>query len=721
MSVGFSFDDQVTITRVVSTIDHGSIFVGDTPDGQQVRVRYTGRSERPVAGDTFAIKGQWINFTDQYRRIHRQVETKVMKRRAVLGELLGPFLQRVPNIGPQRAERLMQHYGHDLVQVLSDPARLDEVAHVLEPAKMALAARIAAQLFAAMAEKTAADQLKLAEFEFLVYLEKIGLREPRVALRLWRFCAGADAINRMKTNPYLAAHFCHWTIADRVGKLLLRETEPDTDLNHHPARLMGALASIYRELLSAGDSAAADAVVRELLLKRGVAPDLAMAHAEQIGNLSRRGELIRAPGAGWIEDEVARMLAAIEATPTTLILPTDSDLDKLIDDGEWACDLRLTDEQGAALRKLIFQPLGVLQGGAGVGKTAVMKNLAYIWERLRGNVVLGALAGKAALQLSRGASTHDNPRLAHTLARLIGMLEQQAEFEEYPQSNRRPEVEFNSKTLLVIDEAGMLDTPTFYQLLKLLPKGVRILLAGDDGQLFPVAFGKMFHDLVEEGSRVATLTKVLRQAEDSAIPLIASQIRSGNAPRLPLWNGETKGVFQIDEHTLNRLRRTDDFMLIAARRQTVDDWNHAEASKRRTEHTQTRRLGPMATVAVGDPIIITHNRYKHGLFNGLLGLVTEITSERVQIHFDGESTPRDLPEEAEVDVELAYAITCHKAQGSSANTVVILADDGSLVTREWLYTGLTRARELALISLSTGGTLELAVARRMSRTTGFRL
>lgn len=721
MSGGFSFDDQVTITRVVSTIDHGAIFVGETPDGQQVRVRYTGRGERPVAGDTFAIKGQWTEFRDRYSRVHRQVETKVMKRRAVLGELVGPFLQRVPNIGPQRAERLVQQYGHDLFQVLSDPARMDEVASILEPAKPALAARIMAQLFAAMAEKSAADQVKLAEAEFLVMLEKVGLREPRVASRLWRLCAGADAINRLKTNPYLAAHLCDWRIADRVGKLLLRETEPEADLDRHPARLMGALASIYRELLSAGDSAASNAAVREMLAKRGVDPDLALACAEQIGNLSRRGELIRAPGAGWIEDEVARMLASIEATPASLFLPTNSDLDKLIDDGEWACDLRLTDEQGAALRKLIVQPLGVLQGGAGVGKTTVMKILAYVWERLRGNVVFGALAGKAALQLSRGASTHDDPRLAHTLARLISMLEQQVKFEEDPQSNRRPEVEFNSKALLVIDEAGMMDTPTFYQLLKLLPKGVRILLAGDDGQLFPVAFGKIFHDLVEEGSRVATLTKVLRQAEDSAIPLVASRIRTGNAPQLPLWNGDAKGVFRIDEHMLNRLQRTDDFMLIAARRQTVDDWNQVEARKRRTEHTQTRRLGPMATVAVGDPIIITQNCYKHVLFNGLLGVVTAISSERVQIHFDGESTPRDLPEEAEVDVELAYAITCHKAQGSSAKTVVILADDGRLVTREWLYTGLTRARELALINLSTGGTMDLAVARRMSRTTGFSL
>jgi exodeoxyribonuclease V alpha subunit len=721
MTGGFGFDADVTVTRVVSTIECGAIFVGQTPTGDQVRVRYLGRNEVPLVGDTFAVKGQWINFTDKYRRTHRQVETKVMRRKAVVGDLLSPFLQRVPNVGPERAERLLKAYGHHLVEVLSDPSRLEDVARVVEPVKGALALRIAAQLFAAMAEKSAADQLKLAEANFLVFLEKLGLREPRVAGQLWRFCAGEDAIERLRRNPYLAAHLTAWKLADRVGKLLLRDESPNTDLDRHPARLMGALASVWRELLADGDSAIMEANLRQQLAERGVDPNLALSHAAEIENLRRDGELVRAPGAAWLEDEVARYLRTIEETPSSLFLPDEQHLNQFIDDAEWACDLRLTDEQRAALRKLVFLPLGVLQGGAGVGKTTVMKILAYVWDRMRGNVVFGALAGKAALQLSRGASSHNDPRLAHTLARLIGMLEQQADYEEDPQGKRRPEVEFNQKTLLVIDEAGMMDTPTFYQLLKLLPKGVRILLAGDDGQLFPVAFGKIFHDLVEEGFRVSALTQVLRQADDSAIPVVASQIRNGVTPELPIWNGEAKGVFQIDDHCLNRLQRTDDFMLIAARRNTVDDWNHIESVKRRDEHTPVRRLGPLATVAVGDPVIVTRNRYKHGLFNGLLGVVTGISGERVQIHFDGEDKSRELPEEAEVDVVLAYAITCHKAQGSSAATVVILADDGGMVTREWLYTGLTRGRELVLINLATGGTLDQAVARRMSRTTGFRL
>lgn len=721
MSSRFVFDEEVTISRVVSTLERGAIFVGETLSGAKVRVRYVGRPEITVVGDTFTVKGHWSSFTDKFHRVHRQVETKVMKRKAVLGDLLEPFLQRVQNIGPERAKRLVQMYGHDLIEVLRDITRIEEVARVIDPVKHALAARIAAQLFAAVAEKSAADQVKLAEANFLVMLEKIGMREPRVANQLWRYCAGVDAIERLKRNPYLPAHLTSWEVADRVGALLLRDAEPDADLSIHPARLEGALASVWREILTSGNSAIALPALRESLTKRGVDADLALRHADELGKLRRVRELVRAPGAAWIEDEVARMLRAIEATSTSAFLPDEQRFDQLILDAENACELKLTDEQAHALRKLVCLPLGVLQGGAGVGKTTVMKVLAYIWERQSGNVVFGALAGKAALQLSRGASSRSDPRLAHTLARLIGMLDQQAAHRDDPKYNRRPEVEFDSKTLLVIDEAGMLDSPTFYRLLKLLPNGVRILLAGDDGQLFPVAFGKIFHDLVQDGSRVARLTQVMRQAEDSAIPLVAGQIRNGETPQLPVWNGEVKGVFQIDDQSLNALERTDDFMLIAARRQTVGNWNHFESARRRTENTEIRRLGPLATVAVGDPIIITQNRYMHGLFNGLLGTVTDVVGERVQILFDGESMPRDLPEEAEVDVELAYAITCHKAQGSSAATVVIMGDDGALVTREWLYTGLTRGRELVLINVSTGESLTKGVARRISRTTGFRL
>lgn len=106
VSAGFGFDQAVTVMRVVSTLEGGAIFIGQTLDDDEVRVRFVGRGFLPLPGDTFHVKGQWSTYTDRFKRIHRQVESKIMKRRVVAGELLSPWLQRLPNIGPTRSERL---------------------------------------------------------------------------------------------------------------------------------------------------------------------------------------------------------------------------------------------------------------------------------------------------------------------------------------------------------------------------------------------------------------------------------------------------------------------------------------------------------------------------------------------------------------------------------------------------------------------------------------
>ncbi len=125
-------------------------------------------------------------------------------------------------------------------------------------------------------------------------------------------------------------------------------------------------------------------------------------------------------------------------------------------------------------------------------------------------------------------------------------------------------------------------------------------------------------------------------------------------------------------------------------------------------------------VAVSDPVVATANRYQDGLFNGLLGVVTSITEPNVGVLWDGEDEARSLPKEAEGDVELAYAITCHKAQGSSAHAVIVMVEDTPLVTREWLYTAITRGKALVLL-VAGGESLKNAVKRRTVRTTGFAL
>ncbi|MGQ7939610.1 AAA family ATPase [Paraburkholderia sp. D1E] len=715
----------VVVERVLSQMESGCIFTGRRENGDIVRVKFSGRDTQPLVGDAFVVRGLLSTYRDRFGKNVPQVDSKRMRRTVSRGQLLGPWLQRLPNIGPGRAQRLLDKFGHELVDVLRDASRMADVSAAIDTDKPALASRIAAQLYAAMAIDTGAGSVKLAEVEFLTFLERLGIRESRIASQLWRLMAGTDAVDRLHRNPYVAASLIDWKVADRVGQRLLRSSDTRADLHEHPARLAGALSSVWRELLNDGDTAATPERVFSLLESRAVNAHAALRYAEDNSLLRRSGSLLRVPGAAWLEDQVTSALGAMEQREPAVFLPSPEELDLLVLGAEATVGLALTDEQHRAVVSLLTMPVAALQGGAGVGKTTVMKVLATAWEHIGGEVVMGALAGKAALTLSRGASSHNQPRLAYTIARLIGMLERQREQDSNREAKRpATDIAFTARTLLVIDEAGMMDTPSLRRVLSLLPAGARILFAGDQGQLPPVGIGKVFHDLVAEGSRVARLTKVLRQAEDSAIPTISALVRDGRVPELSNWHGEARGVYLVPPADLDsvqlRLRGKSEMMLVAATRATVSDINETQSLRVRQLTTPTRRLGPLASVAVGDPVVTTANRYQDGLFNGLLGVVTSIDGPTVTVLWDGETDARALPREAEGDIELAYAITCHKAQGSSAQTVLVVVERSALVTREWLYTAITRGRELVLL-VGDDEAVGQAIRRRTLRTTGFLL
>ena len=719
------FDDTVTVERVLSQLERGCIFAGRLRDGQPIRIKFAGADTQPLPGDVFHVRGLINQHRDRFGKTVVQIDSKHMCRKVTPGTLIGPWLERLPNIGETRAKRLIAAFSHDLQTVLSDMGRASEVASLIEPTKPALAAKITAQLYAAVATQAGADQIRSAEVEFLTFLETLGLQESRVAGQLWHFMAGFDAVDRLKRNPYVPACLMDWKPADRIGQRLLRAANEGADLHTHPSRLMGALNSVWREILAEGDTAATEENVKALLEKRGVNPDLALRLAEEKGSLRRIGALLRAPGAAWLEDQVVSAFLAIENTTPTVPIPPGQALETLVYDAELETGLTLTVEQHDAVVLLLTLPVAALRGGAGVGKTTVMKVLATAWERLDGDVVMGALAGKAALTLSKGASTSARPRLAYTIARLIGMAQRQALQAENP-AFKRPasDVDFTSKSLLVVDEAGMLDTPSLHKLLSLLPQGARLLFAGDEGQLPPVGIGRVFHDVVAEGSRVASITKVLRQAADSDIPKVSAQVRQGETPELQAWNGQARGVYLVPaaelESVQRRLRFKTELMVIAARKATVETINGNESLEARSTNTLTRRLGSLATVAVGDPVVATANRYKDGLFNGLLGVVVSIADPEVAITWDGEREPRSLSQAAEADIELAYGITCHRAQGSSSQAVVVLVETSRLVTREWVYTAITRSRELVIL-VGDVDALSKALARRTTRITGFSL
>jgi ATP-dependent exoDNAse (exonuclease V) alpha subunit len=225
--------------------------------------------------------------------------------------------------------------------------------------------------------------------------------------------------------------------------------------------------------------------------------------------------------------------------PSPVRIPLPDQLARLLD--RMAAPTRpLHEEQRSAVLRVMGRAIACLQGGAGVGKTYTLKIVCDLYENFGGRVLLGALAGKAALRLARSIG-----RDAFTLARIIGQLAERERIEsalhdpglDVPAAARLSErlkslIKIDDGTLVVLDEASMIDLATLHAILRHMPEGARLLLTGDAAQLPPIGFGLVYHALVSDPQVTANLTVIHRQSAESGIPAVSAAIRERRMPVL---------------------------------------------------------------------------------------------------------------------------------------------------------------------------------------------
>jgi exodeoxyribonuclease V alpha subunit len=262
---------------------------------------------------------------------------------------------------------------------------------------------------------------------------------------------------------------------------------------------------------------------------------------------------------------------------------------------------------------------------------------------------------------------------------------------------RAERLEITSDSLVILDEASMLDLPTAYRILRVLPDGARLLLVGDPAQLAPIGFGLVFHKLVGLPEVPQTnLVEVHRQAASSGIPDVAKAVREHQIPHFVPFMGRHAGVSFIEcapDGTMDVLRR-----LKAAWR--GDEWQYLCSVKggrggihivNSSFHAEACAGDPfVATIVAGEPVIHLVNDYERGLMNGTLGTVIEVLQDSsLAIEFEG--IRHVLPaDEARDRIELAYAISVHKAQGSQFARVAVVVGKSRNLDHALLYTALTR-------------------------------
>lgn len=401
--------------------------------------------------------------------------------------------------------------------------------------------------------------------------------------------------------------------------------------------------------------------------------------------------------------------------------------------------------------RILSRALGIVTGGPGTGKTTLAAKLLATLAQGSDRPVAAALAaptGKAAARLAESvgrAVGDDGDRLVLTHGTVHRLLGPRAESAFFRHNAAHPLL-FD---IVVLDESSMMDLPLMEKLVDAIdPDKTRLLLLGDPDQLPSIYSGSVLADIVEAaekggplGSSFLRLTQNHRSGENPELAALVDAVRSGEASRvLPLFSG---GVLSLEKPPSPR-----DMAEFSARELTpvMNALADARSPKAALEAAAAHRLvcmlrqGPCGAEAVntlalelaeklghsrrgerlhhGLPIIVTRNDHKLNLYNGDSGVILR-EHGHLFAYFEGEGGPRAVPVQNLPPCEPAYALTVHRGQGSEYGSVTLLLppEDHPLLTRELLYTGISRARHRVKVA-GTPELLRAALSRKERRASG---
>ncbi len=452
------------------------------------------------------------------------------------------------------------------------------------------------------------------------------------------------------------------------------------------------------------------------------------------------------------EQQVCTDLLALSAHASPAV--TGAALERLFPPARFA-------EQRAAAQLALTQPVTVLTGGPGTGKTTTVARLLALLAQAahpaRLRIALAAPTGKAAARLQEAVTAEvakleaaDQERLsglrAVTLHRLLGRRPDSASRFKHHRGNLLPH------DVVVVDETSMVSLTLMARLLEAVRPDARLLLVGDPDQLTSVQAGAVLADLVDglaehPSIKIAALRTTHRFG--AAIGGLAEAIRSGDTDHvlMLLRAGDAAVEFVEDAdpaavlrpvlvgHALkvrecallgagdDGLAAMDEHRLLCAHRDGpygVRHWNH-QVERWITEETGQATWSPARSPWYpGRPLLVTANDYALGIYNGDTGLVTA-GPDGVQVHIAGATATQQFSPSRIVDVETMYALTIHKSQGSQADevTVILPPADSRLLTRELFYTAVTRAKQKVRI-VGSADEVRAAVQRQALRASGLR-
>lgn len=554
----------------------------------------------------------------------------------------------------------------------------------------------------------------------------LGLGEKLVAV------FGADAVNKIKSHPFLLLAI--GVSFEKVMKVLREQSFSMTDA--------AVVAGVALHVAIKHSEKTRSTVIDQTSLAEGCTQLIKSPIPEGVGEIAvKEGLLVKvrdgyqvygkalmeAAVAQFLVDASKRLPGEASVNAAWEKVQSYTSVDNALADYESSLDIKLTVEQREAVVGSVMVPVSCISGGAGTGKTTILKAILGVYEAIAPGMQCYqvALSGRASQRMAESTG-----RPSQTIAKFIAdhLGERKSKFP--------------SHILMVIDEASMVDLLSMYKLISMLPKATRMLFVGDSSQLPPVGDGLIFHALSNTSLPFFKLSHVKRQSEASGLHKFANSIRE-SLLRLP--NSTRRTLAESDDcsfetnATITRLvdlwreaGGAGNIVLSPIRRGMlgVDSINNelqrAVGLNRRALHytDQTRGWIPWVTstgarLLEGDAVLVTANNYDANadIRNGDLGTVTEVFENPnvengaiglVEVNGKAILVVPDILNK----LDLGYAITIHKSQGSEWPTcfVMLPGEAKNMIDQTLVYTAITRSIE-RLVMMGDKGVLKEAVRR----------
>ena len=681
-----SDEDEITCVGIFPVVTEGEILL--------LHGEYT---SHPTYGEQFQMKSYETKPPEDVLSMERYLASGAIK-----------------GIGVALAARIVRRFKNDTFRIMEEePERLAEVKGISE--------RMAMEISNQMVEK---KDLRDA----MIFLEKYGI-STNLAVKIYQ-AYGQEIYSVIRENPYRMAEEVSgigFKIADEIASRVGIRTDSDFRIRSGILYCLTGAATLGHTYLP-----------REELLRYakqllGVEPEHIEGHIMNLamdGKVELKEEGIYAKSFYRMEQRSAGMLHALnqeyDVTPAKLAQA----IARISEEEQ----MELDEWQAEAVRQAATHGLFVLTGGPGTGKTTTIRAMISYFVGEGYDIFLAAPTGRAAKRMSE--TTGYEAKTIHRMLEVNGaMSEAEESARQIGGMFERNESNPLEADVIIIDEMSMVDITLLYALLKAVGTGTRLILVGDVNQLPSVGPGNVLRDIIASGCfPVVTLQKIFRQASQSDIVVNAHKINDGEHIAL---DNKSKDFFLLKRYDadviinvmlqlvkqkmpryvdatsydIQVLTPTRKGLLGVERLNTILQQYLNPPAKQKKEHQVGDRI-----FREGDKVMQIRNNYQLeweirsryglaidkglGVFNGDVGIIQEINdySSTVSVLYD-ENRLVQYPFKGLDELELAYAITIHKSQGSEYPAVVmpLLPGPRMLMNRNLLYTAVTRARKCITI------------------------